>query len=382
MSTAYFDNAATTFPKPEQVYQFMDTFYRNCGVSIGRGTYDSVYAASSVMEDTRALLLELFHAQGKKVLFQPTATEAINLVLRGLPWLEGMVVYVTPFEHNAVIRTLNYLQEIHRIRVIELAVDKSNLTYQIEKISYQFQDTPPNVVIVSHASNVCGVIAPIEEIFPLAKKYAAVTITDMSQTAGLVDIDLSSAQVDYAIFAGHKTLYGPFGASGVVVPSSTTISPLIYGGTGTESANPYMPDILPDKYEAGSHNIQAIAGLNAALKWNKEIGIARIRERENWGKECLINVLSKYPFIKMINSAAPSVGVISCTFDGYSSDSMGHVFAEHGIACRVGLHCAPTAHRFLGTFPSGTVRFSVGYFTSESDFDKLQTVLDYIEENF
>ena len=378
---AYFDNAATTFPKPEEVYQFMDAFYRNYGVNIGRGTYDTTLTASSVMEDTRNLLLELFHAKGKRVLFQPTATEALNLVIRGLSWHDGMVVYVTPFEHNAVIRTLNYILKDYKLRVIELAVDKNTLSYQLEKIAYQFQDAKPSVVIASHASNVCGVIAPIEEIFPLAKKYSAVTVADMSQTAGLVDVDVIAAQVDYAIFAGHKTLYGPFGASGVVSPSDTNLLPLILGGTGIESANPLMPDILPEKYEAGSHNVQAIAGLYAALKWSKQTGISVIRERESKARERLIAVLSDYSFIRVIKGDAPAVGVVSCTFNGYSSDSIGQVLNEHGIACRVGLHCAPTAHRFLRTFPAGTVRFSVSYFTSDEDFEKLQSALDYIEDN-
>ena len=381
MEMAYFDNAATTFPKPEEVYQYMDTFYRNYGVNIGRGSYDTAITASSVMEDTRNLLLELFHAQGKKVLFQPTATEALNLVLRGLPWQDGMVVYVTPFEHNAVTRTLNYIQKDYKLRIIELAVDRNTLSYQLEKIAYQFQDTQPSVVIASHASNVCGVIAPIEKIFPLAKKYSAVTVADMSQTAGLVDVDLIAAQVDYAVFAGHKTLYGPFGASGAIVPPNVDLLPLIFGGTGIESANPLMPDILPEKYEAGSHNVQAIAGLYAALKWSKKTGISAIRERESKARERLLNILSDYPFIHTIKGEAATVGVVSCTFDGYSSDSIGQVLNEQGIACRVGLHCAPTAHRFLGTFPAGTVRFSVGYFTTEKDFEKLQAALDYIEEN-
>lgn len=381
MEMAYFDNAATTFPKPEEVYQYMDTFYRNYGVNIGRGSYDTAITASSVMEDTRNLLLELFHAQGKKVLFQPTATEALNLVLRGLPWQDGMVVYVTPFEHNAVTRTLNYIQKDYKLRIIELAVDRNTLSYQLEKIAYQFQDTQPSVVIASHASNVCGVIAPIEKIFPLAKKYSAVTVADMSQTAGLVDVDLIAAQVDYAVFAGHKTLYGPFGASGAIVPPNVDLLPLIFGGTGIESANPLMPDILPEKYEAGSHNVQAIAGLYAALKWSKKTGISAIREQESRARERLLKILSDYPFIQTIKGEASTVGVVSCVFDGYSSDSIGQVLNEQGIACRVGLHCAPTAHRFLGTFPAGTVRFSVGYYTTEKDFEKLQAALDYIEEN-
>ncbi len=379
-SPAYFDNAATTFPKPEGVYQFMDSFYRNFGVNVGRGGYAEAVSAAALVEETRALLLRLFRAPAKRAIFQPTATEALNLILRGLPWRDGMSVYVSPFEHNAVARPLHYLARKYRLSVAELSVSRAPLEYRTDEIARQFQARAPDVVVVTHASNVCGLIAPLERIFREAKKYGAVTVADLSQTAGLLDIDLVESFADYAVFAGHKTLYGPFGASGFLAPPETDLEPLVYGGTGVESANPFMPGTIPEKYEAGSRNIQALAGLNAALKWISATGVQTIREREARNKTRLLDILRAYPFLRVIPCAGPSVGVVSCLFDGYASDEMGRVLTERGVACRAGLHCAPDAHRFLDTFPAGTVRFSVGYFTSDADFAKLRAALDEIED--
>ena len=375
---AYFDNAATTFPKPEEVYSFMDSFYRTNGVNIGRGNYNSALSAGRIQKETRDLLLELFHCEGKTVIFEPSATIALNQVIRGLEWHDGDVVYITPFEHNAVLRPLNYLKDQFNLRIEELSVDRDTLSYNLEKIKYQFQEKKPKVVIATHASNVCGVIAPIEEIFTLAKKYKATTIADMSQTAGLLDTDLIRCHVDFAVFAGHKTLYGPFGIAGFVSTNDIPLKPLIYGGTGIESSNPYMPDQLPIKYEAGSQNIMAIAGLNAALKWIKKVGIRSIRQKEQENKHNLLSIMKNYDFLHTINPQAETIGIISTTLKEYSSESLGNFFSENKIAIRTGLHCSPNAHVFLGTFPGGTIRFSTSYFNEKDDFLFLRKALDRI----
>lgn len=377
---AYFDNAATTFPKPEEVYSFMDTFYRRCGVNVGRGQHKLASEASALMEETRELLLNLFHCQNKKMIFTSTATEAINIILQGIDISPKACVYISPFEHNAVTRTLHYLQKSKTFEVKQLDVDKDTLTYNLDNINAQFEMHKPYCVIVSHASNVCGTIAPIKEIFTMAKKHNAITIADMCQTAGLVDIDLSSDIFDYSVFEGHKTLYGPMGIGGFIANASINLPSLIYGGTGVESANQDMPDEIPVKYEAGSHNILAISGLNASLKWISSIGIEAIRTKESKHRKRLLEILSNYDNIKVI-VPNDGIGVISCVFDGYSSDNIGQVLSDYNIATRTGLHCSPEAHKFLGTFPAGTVRFSVGYFNSDEDFDKLREALDYIEEN-
>ncbi|MHB8170942.1 MAG: aminotransferase class V-fold PLP-dependent enzyme [Thermincolia bacterium] len=379
----YLDNAATTFPKPEEVYSFMDRFYRECGVNVGRGQHRLADKAGSLVKETRLLLLEMFNCPQKQVIFTPSATESLNLILQGVSWKDGYTVYITPFEHNAVLRVLYHLQKMYSLSIEELRVNKNNMTYDVEGIKYQFQSKKPDVVIMSHASNVCGLVAPIKEIFDLSKVYNAVNILDMAQTAGLIQTDLSIVNADYVVFAGHKTLYAPYGVAGIIFNKKASLKPLLYGGTGIESANPDLPITIPERYEVGSINIQAISGLNAALQWIMDIGISKIHQRETENLNQLLDVLRDFDNIEIIGLANPHnhIGVVSCVFDGYSSDNIGQVLSNNGIAVRTGLHCAPNAHRFLGTFPDGTVRFSVGYFNTNQDFIKLKGTLDFIAEN-
>ena len=275
---------------------------------------------------------------------------------------------------------LHHLKKKTYFNVETLAVNKKTLSYNIEEISEQFKCKKPFCIIVSHASNVCGAVAPIEKIFSEAKKYNSITVVDMCQTAGLIDTDLSSDIYDYAVFEGHKTLYGPMGVGGFICKSSVGINPLLYGGTGFESANQDMPDEIPVKYEAGSHNILAIAGLNSSLKWINTIGIQEIYSEEQSKKIRLLDILKSYSNINVIKPKE-GIGVVSCTFDGYSSDNIGQVLSDNNIAVRTGLHCSPYAHKFLGTFPVGTVRFSLNYFNDDTDLEKLNEVLEYIETN-
>lgn len=380
--TAYFDNAATTFPKPEKVYRTMDSFYRTYGVNVGRGQHRLANQARLLVEDTRARLLRLFDCtQNQKVIITPSATESLNVILQGLPWRNNINVYISPFEHNAVTRILHHLSNTHQFAIHQLCVNPTTLTYDLEKIKYQFQDNAPQIVVITHSSNVCGAVAPIKEIFDLAKNYDAITITDMAQTAGLIKTSLSEVKSDFTVFAGHKTLYGPMGVGGFIMDNSIKLTPLLYGGTGVDSANQDLPETLPERFEVGSPNVSAIAGLNAALQWIEETSIAEILKKENENKNKLHQLLKKYDNIKTFIPSSESIGVVSGIFDGYSSDSIGKVLDKHGVAVRTGLHCSPTAHQFLKTFPGGTVRFSVSYFTSDEDFEVLGEALDYIEEN-
>lgn len=380
--TAYLDNAATTFPKPEEVYSFMDQFYRECGVNVGRGQHKLASKASALVSDTRADLLELFHCSNKKVVFTHTATEAINTILRGIQVEDGCAIYISPFEHNAVTRVLYQMQKNIHIEIEQLSVVRDAIQYDLNGIKKQFETKAPSVVIVSHASNVCGVVAPIQQICTIAKQYYALTVIDMCQTAGLVDTDLSSNDIDFAVFAGHKTLYGPFGISGFICAETAKFSPLLFGGTGVDSANQELPGSIPERYEVASPNIQAISGLYAALQWIKKTGITEIYRQEQVNHHKLLELLRKYDNIQIVApDEANGIGVVSCVFDGYSSDNIGNVLSEKNIAVRTGLHCAPYAHRFLGTFPAGTVRFSVSYFNTDDDFEQLASALDFIAEN-
>ncbi len=378
---AYFDNASTTYPKPEQVYEYMDSFYRKFGVNVGRGRYALEENAVGIVDDTRNRIRQLLHAPSKNVIFTPTATIALNMIIQGLMTDSIKNVYISPFEHNAVTRVLNHLQKNGKINVHTLSVDKE-FNYEFDVIRNQFVKKKPDIVIVSHASNVFGLISPVEKIFSLAKEYGAVTIADMSQTAGLIDCNVGLNTFDFAVFAGHKTLYGPTGISGFVMTPDIKLNPILFGGTGYDSANQDMPESIPEKYEMGTLNILGIAGLNASLKWIDEIGIDTIRAVESKNRNTLISILSRYEFIRTVGMYDDKeyVGIISCLIDGISSDSAGSVFSEHNVSVRTGLQCAPSAHNVLGTFPAGTIRFSVGYFTSDDDFKELDDVLSYIED--
>ena len=379
---AYFDNAATTFPKPEAVYTFMSDFYRSNGASAGRGNYGASLSAGALIAETRQLLQELLHCQAKQVVFTPTATIALNIVLQGLVKMGVKEVYISPFEHNAVTRTLHAFEVSGQINVHKLVVSK-NMVYDLERIRYQFEEKRPDLIVVSHASNVFGLISPVEEIFRLGKQFDAYTVVDMAQTAGLVDCNVGSNVIDFAVFAGHKTLYGPTGISGFMMKPEIKLPAVIFGGTGYESANQDMPLSLPERYEMGTMNLIGVAGLHAALKWINDISISSLREKEAQNRQRLLEILDNYWFIKVVGNFPKNeyVGIVSCLIDGISSDSAGKLFDEAGIAVRTGLQCAPLAHEFAGTYPAGTIRFSVSYFTTEQDFQGLISALDYIEEN-
>lgn len=370
---AYFNNSATTFPKPCEVYDFMDNFYRTQGGNASRGFN------GNIINQTRDLLLELFHCSNKKVVFTHTATEAINIILQGLDFHENSNIYISPFEHNAVVRVLKYLEKTKNINIFTLSV--KDFTYNLADIENHFSENPPNAVIISHASNVCGLIAPIVEICSLSYKYKSINIIDMCQTAGLIDTDISSDIYSFIIFAGHKTLYAPFGVSGFICKENSNLKPLIYGGTGVDSANEDVPSTIPERFEVGTQNTIAIAGLFASLQWINNTKIETIYKKEQENLLKLRNILEKHKNISIISPKDNVIGVVSVVFDDYSSDNIGQVLNEQGIEVRTGLHCSPNAHKYLNTFPAGTVRFSVGYFNTDEDFDKLDKALNYILEN-
>ena len=379
---AYFDNAATTFPKPECVYAFMDHFYRTNGINAGRGNYGQAITAGKLISDTRTRIQNLLHCPMKQVIFTSSDTIALNMILQGLLLESAKTVYITPFEHNAVTRTL-YHYQLKQMVDVEILTVTSTLDYDLDLIRAQFEKKRPDIVVMSHASNVCGLIAPVEEISILAKKYNAVVIIDMAQTAGLIDCNIGLETIDFAVFAGHKTLYGPTGISGFVMKPGFDLKPVLFGGTGYDSANQLMPESLPQRYEMGTQNISGIAGLYAALGWLEEKTVPVVRNKEKENRRHLIEILSRYSFISFVglNDKQEYVGVVSALIEGISSDSAGSVFDRLGISVRTGLQCAPIAHKFLNTYPAGTIRFSTSYFTSEDDFRELEDALSYIEEN-
>ena len=377
---AYFDNAATTFPKPEEVYSFMNSFYRNNGGNAGRGSYSIAKTAAGLISDTRTRLMNLLHCDAKQVIFCPSATIALNMILQGLLKQNVKNVYITPFEHNAVTRILHRYEQENGLKVEKLAVS-NELQFDLERIRYQFASIKPDLVIMSHVSNVIGLIAPVAEICSLAKEYNGTTVIDMAQSAGLVDLNVGLESIDFAVFAGHKTLYGPTGISGFIMKPGYNLPVVLMGGTGYDSANQNMPNSLPERYEMGTLNISGIAGLNAALSWIQETGIPALYDAEKKNRERLLNLFHQYDFLRIVGNHESSkcVGIVSCLIDGISSDSAGAIFFERGISVRTGLQCAPVAHQFLGTYPAGTIRFSTSYFTSDDDFAELREALDDIQ---
>lgn len=381
-NTAYFDNAATTYPKPECVYEAMNSFNRSSVGNYGRGQHKSAALAGSLVSDTRVRIASLLHCPARPTVFTPSATIALNIVIAGVIEKGATNVYISPFEHNAVTRTLHHFEQKGRIKVYQLTVNE-DMTYNREKIGYQFDECRPDLLIMSHVSNVIGLISPVEDIFSIAKKYSAVTIADLSQSAGLIDFDASKEYVDFAVFAGHKTLLGPTGISGFIMKPDIKLPTILFGGTGFESANQDMPSGIPERFEPGTQNVVGIAGLNASLKWIEEKG-TELMKLEQSNRERLIDILSEYPFIKLvgINPQQKYTGIVSCLLDGISSDSAATIFDERGISVRTGLQCAPFAHKFLGTFPTGTVRFSVSPLTRATDFAELKKALDSIAEEY
>lgn len=380
---AYFDNAATTFPKPECVYDFADAFYRRSGGSIGRGGNALAVAAASVARQAKDNLRKLYSCPAHEVVFTASATDALNRILLGLDLVAGDHVYLTPFEHNAVTRPLNQLTKRSGILLHVLPFDNDEFLPDMEAIEGEFEKRQPKLVVLTHASNVCGAVVPVSDICDLAKRFGATTVVDMSQTAGLIKLNLTSNNIDFAVFAGHKTLYGPFGIGGFFCRKGARLNPVFFGGNGVNSIQQDMPDDIVQMEEIGSQNAYAIAGLKASTEWLLAQGMDAIREKEQLSLSKLLDILDDVPLsIVGSNMKCERIGVLSACFDGYSPDEMEMILGRYGVAIRSGIHCAPYAHDFLGTLPAGTVRFSVSVLTQDCEFALLKDALDEIAESY
>lgn len=378
--TVYLDNAATTFPKPEVVYETMDNVYRRYGVNSGRSSYKLAREANKVINDARTKLGKLINFNNyNRIIFSPSATIAMNQIINGLQWEEGKTVYVTPFEHNAIMRPLNYIRKRYNIKIEIIPFNLTTFELDIEELKLMFLKNYPDYIFMSHVSNVTGFIIPINEIIEISRKYEPIIVLDCAQSMGLLPMNIEELNIDYVVFAGHKTLYSPFGIAGFIDKSKVTLNNFILGGTGSDSLNLDMPENYPGNYEAGSQNIQAISGLNAAINWIDEIGIEIIREKEKILAKRLIDGLQDVYGTKLYlpSNLNNHVGIISCTFNDYMPEDIGHILDEEfNIAVRTGYHCAPLVHDFLGTREKGgTVRLSLGYFNEKEDIDYLLTCL-------
>lgn len=368
----YLDNAATTFPKPEEVYQAVDYTQRNMAVNVGRGSYKVASDAMKIVDETRYLMAELLGVENpNNVVFAPSATVAANQIIMGLEWDEYKTVYITPFEHNAIARPLHLMQERYNFEIVLLPFDSETQELDKEEAKNLFLQNPPDYVFANHISNVTGAIVPIEEIAELAKQYNAVVVVDASQSAGLKSINMKKANIDYVVFAGHKNLYASWGIGGFVSASDTQLTTTLAGGTGSDSLNLNMASDLPMGFEVGSANIIAISSLNASLKWLKATGMYVIAEKKAKLMEYLIHGL-RDAGVKMY-LPTHHTSVLSFNVDGYSANDVGTILSEeYDVAVRTGYHCAPYIHDLIDSHPyGGTVRVSVGYFNTKEDIDLL-----------
>ncbi len=368
----YLDNAATTFPKPERVYTALETANRELSFNAGRGSYKAARAASAIIDDTKNRLLSLFHTTGyADIVFTPSVTHALNQVLNGLDLTGNSVIYVSPYEHNAVARTVYQLSVNSGASVKMLPLTK-DLQIDLEKAKYQFSINSPSVVILNALSNVTGYILPVAEIFLMAKEYGAITVLDAAQAAGLIDLDMPALNADVLCFAGHKTLMGPFGIGGFLIKHGITLKKVLTGGTGSASLTLDMPEEAPGRYEASSTNVVAIAGLNASLK-GLDINEHRKTLREL--TEYLLEALNGIPSVNLMGTfdTDKTLGIVSFVVEGYQSDEVGIILDdEYDIAVRTGYHCAPYIHDYLGDKPyHGTIRIGIGQFNTKEDIDAL-----------
>jgi selenocysteine lyase/cysteine desulfurase len=369
----YLDNAATTFPKPEAVYRTADAFYRRFGGNAGRGANPLARRGTELIGDTRALLAEWLGAPSpERVILAPSATIALNLAILGAELRPSDAVYVTPFEHNSVLRPVEHLRQTRTVIVREIPFDRHTYACDLDRLAAMFQADPPALVCITQASNVCGLMPPVLEIARRAKAInpQAVVVVDGAQTAGLYPLPLGDGLIDALIFSGHKSLYGPYGAAGLALPSDWRPAPILFGGTGTVSERVTMPNALPSAYEPGSHNVWAIAGLKAALEWLQETGREAIVTHTLELAESLYDKLEELPAVTTYAppKGEPWCGIVSFTVEGVGPQAIEAALGAKGIAVRAGLHCAPWTHRWLGTMGTGgTVRASLGHFNLLED---------------
>lgn len=369
----YLDNAATTFPKPDSVYQKMDEINRKMAVNAGRGSYKLAREATAIIDEVRMNLLKIIHGyNGEKAVLTTSATHSLQIILQGIRFESGDVVYVSPYEHNAVARNLEVLRVSKGIEIIEIPLVDETLDIDLDKFQYMVSRKPAKCVCCTHVSNVTGYILPVEEIFNISHKCDAINILDASQSFGLVDINARESNADFIVFAGHKTLYGPFGASGFIDVNDIELVSVLAGGTGSNSTNLEMPSISPNKYEAGSMNIVALAGLNEALR---VLDQEKNYKHEKQFTEYLVEKLKSIDGVTLYLPCDEDkhIGVVSFNVDGYSSEEVGTILDEdYDIAVRTGYHCAPFIHKYLKNENMlGTVRVGLSQFTTKEDIAQL-----------
>ena len=374
MERIYLDNGATSFPKPKEVADAVYEYMTSVGTNINRGGYQVAYDLEGTVYETREMLAEMFGGSDcKNVVFTKNITESLNVVLKGF-LKPGDHVLCSSMEHNAVMRPLVQLEK----KGVRFDRIPGKQTGELELDKVESMITPDTAAIVmSHASNLVGTVNPLREVGEICRIHGLKFIVDSAQSAGVIPIDMKEMHIDALCFTGHKSLLGPQGIGGFILDEAMIplIDPLLSGGTGSISHTEEIPDFMPDRFEPGTMNLPGIVGLHAGLRWIKEKGLDAIAAHElGLTKRFLDGIapLEEAGKLRVIGlkGIEGRTGVVSIqTLSVDCADAAFRLDYEYGIMTRVGLHCAPNAHKTLGTFPTGTIRFSFGNFNTEEEVD-------------
>ena len=396
MKQIYLDNASTTFPKPREVADAVYQYMTGVGSNIGRGGYTSAYAAEEAVFVARQLLCDFFGGEdAKNVVFTKNVTEALNVIIRGL-LQPGDHVLVSAMEHNAVMRPLQLIgRELEpgeqapaaEISFSRIPCDKE-VNLQLEALPKLVQQRT-KAVLMTHASNVCGTLLPLARVGEFCQDKGLLLLVDSAQSAGVFPINMQQLHIDALAFTGHKGLLGPQGIGGFVLREHMVkrLEPFIVGGTGSLSHTESTPRFMPDKFEAGTLNLPGIMGLAAGVRWLNQLGMASLRAHELALTEQLLTGLldlEQQGLLRIVGrrDIVQRTSVVSIAATKQDLAVVAHrLNEEYGIATRVGLHCAPNAHKTLQTYPTGTLRFSMGWHNNEEDIvaalKALREVLSY-----
>lgn len=366
----YFDNAATSWPKPAGVAEAMTHYLTEIGASPGRSGHRLAIEAARAVYGVREAVAELFGAPDPlRVVFGANVTEALNLALNGL-LRPGDHVITSSMEHNSVMRPLRALER----QGVCVTVVPCAATGELNPADLEAAIRPATrLIVLNHASNVVGTLLPVAEAGRIARRHGLLLLVDAAQTAGAYPINVEADAIDLLAFTGHKSLYGPMGTGGLVIGARVDVArlaPLKRGGTGSRSEHEEQPAFLPDLCESGTPNAVGLAGLGAGVRWVLTQGIEKIRAHEMALTGQLLAGLAAIPGVTVYGTRDPArqTATVSFNIAGLQPSEVGlRLDDEYEIACRVGLHCAPAAHRTLGTFPAGTVRFGLGAFNTAAE---------------
>ena len=382
----YFDNAATSWPKPPGVAEAMVHFMEAVGANPGRAAHRQAVESGRIVYGAREAVAELFHAPDPlRVVWCKNVTEALNLALQGL-LRPGDHVVASSMEHNSMMRPLRALegQPEQGSDGVEVTVVACSPLGELDPGDIQAAIRPDTrLVALNHASNVVGTVLPVAEVGAICRERGVLLLVDAAQTGGAYPIDVQADQIDLLGFTGHKSLGGPMGTGGLIVGErvdETQIEPLVRGGTGSRSEHERQPDFLPDMCESGTPNVVGLAGLRAGVRWVLERGVEAIRAHEVTLTHALIEGLRAIPGVTVYGAldAELQTATVSFNIEKMEPSEAGlRLDDEYGIMCRVGLHCAPAAHKTLGTFPVGTVRFGLGAFNT---LDEIETALQAVHQ--